>query len=106
AAAETSRNEMALRGAASRRYAESVFAIAKDGNNFDRWLEDVHTLASVFTDAGMKRFLDDPKTKPPEKEATLRKVLEGKVDPLAANLAILLLRRDHTGIAESLDREL
>jgi F-type H+-transporting ATPase subunit delta len=96
---------MALRGAASRRYAESIFAIAKDQNSFDRWLEDVATIRGLFTNADMRRFLDDPKPTPAAKEETLHKLLDGKVDPMAVNLAILLVRREHVGIAEYLERE-
>ena len=97
---------MALRGSVSRRYAEGVFAIAKDHSSFDRWLEDIGTIKSVFTDPTMKRFLDDPKSGQADQERVIRKLLDGKVDPLAINLAVLLIRREHTGTVEGLEREL
>ena len=97
---------MALRGAASRRYAESIFAIARDNNSYDKWLEDVATIRGLFVNADMRRFLDDPKPTPEAKEQTLHKLLDGRVDPMAANLAILLVRHEHVGMADALEREL
>ena len=97
---------MALRGAASRRYAESIFAIARDNNSYDKWLEDVAVIRGLFTNADMRRFLDDPKPTPEAKEQTLHTLLDGRVDPMAVNLAILLVRREHVNIAEALEREL
>jgi len=97
---------MPLRGAASRRYAESIFAIAKDQHSFDRWLDNMATLRALFTNSNMRRFLDDPKPTPQAKEQTLHTLLDGKVDPMAVNVAVLLVRREHVGITEALEREL
>src|SRR5689334_16651165 len=97
---------MALRGAASRRYAESVFAIARDNSSFDRWLEDVDVIRDLLTQPDMKRFLDDPKTSVTVKEEALRKLLDGKVDKLAVNLAVLLVRREQVNSVSHLARDL
>src|SRR5579883_1245664 len=97
---------MALRGTTARRYAESVFGIAKDQDSFDRWLDDVNTVANAFGNPEMARFLGDPKPGLTEKEAVVEKVLSGKVDKLALNLALLLVRREQAAAAPALEREL
>jgi F-type H+-transporting ATPase subunit delta len=94
-----------LRGAASRRYAESVFAIARDQDSFDRWLEDLATIREVFTNADMARFLADPKPSLSDKEAVVEKLLAGKVDRLALNTALLLIRREQGEAAAGVERE-
>ena len=96
---------MALRGSSARRYAESVFAIAKEQNSFDAWLDDLGTLRGVFTNPDMRRLLDDPKPSPADKEAVVQQVLHGKVDRLAVNLAILLIRREQVAAAAGIERE-
>ena len=94
-----------LRGTSARRYAEGVFAIAKDQNSFDRWLDDLGTVREVFTNPDMARLLADPKPSVSEKEAVVEKVLAGKVDRLALNTALLLLRREQASAASDLERD-
>jgi F-type H+-transporting ATPase subunit delta len=94
-----------LRGTSARRYAESVFAIAKDDSSFDRWLADLATIREVFTNPDMAGFLADPKPTLSEKEAVAEKLLAGKVDRLALNLALLLIRREHAGAAAQLQAD-
>lgn len=94
-----------LRGTAARRYAESVFAIAKEQNSFDRWLEDLATLRDLFTNTDMARLLADPKPSVSEKEAIVEKLLAGKVDRLTLNTALLLIRREQVDAAADLERD-
>ena len=94
-----------LRGTSARRYAESVFAIAKEQNSFDHWLEDLATVRDVFTNPDMARLLADPKSSASAKEAVVEKLLAGKVDRLALNTALLLIRRKHVGVASDLERD-
>ena len=94
-----------LRGTAARRYAEGVFAIARDQNSFDRWLGDLATIRETFINADMARFLADPKPSVSEKEAVAEKLLAAKVDRLALNMALLLIRREHAEAAAALERD-
>lgn len=94
-----------LRGTSARRYAESVFAIAKDANSFDRWLSDLATVREVFTNSDMVRLLSDPKPSVAAKEAVVEKVLAGKVDKLALNTALLLIRREQARAVPDLERD-
>lgn len=95
-----------LRGATGRRYAEGVFAIAKDEDSFDRWLADLATLTDVFTNPDMARFLADPKPSISDKEAVVEKLLAGKIDKLALNTALLLIRREQAEAMPLVQREL
>ena len=97
---------MALRGASSRRYAEGIFAIAREQNSFDRWLADLETLRSTFANADMASFLGNPRSSLSDKEAVAQKLLEGKIDRLAMNVALLLLRREQAEIIPGVEREL
>jgi F-type H+-transporting ATPase subunit delta len=94
-----------LRGTASRRYAESVFAIARDDDSFDRWLADLATIREVFTNPDMARLLADPKPSLSQKEAVVEELLAGKVDRLALNTALLLVRREHGEATPAVERE-
>jgi len=94
-----------LRGTAARRYAESVFGIAKDQNSFDRWLADLETVSDVFRNPDMAHFLADPKSSIADKEAVAEKILAGKVDKLALNTAVLLIRREQPEAVPAIERE-
>lgn len=94
-----------LRGTAARRYAEGTFAIAREANSYDRWLTDLDTIVSAFTQPMLARYLTDPKPAVAQKETVVRQVLEPRVNKLALNLALLLVRRAHTSSAAALRRE-
>ena len=94
-----------LRGASSRRYAESVFAIACDQDSFDRWSADLTTVGDVLTNPEMARFVADPRPSASDKEAVIEKLLAGKVDRLAINTALLLVRHKHADAAGNVARE-
>lgn len=94
-----------LRGAVARRYAEGIFAIARDHSSFDRWLADLETIRSALVNADMAQLLSDPKVTVAQREAVVSQVLTGKVDQLALNAASLLIRRGHTQAAAGVERE-
>ncbi|MGH2518392.1 MAG: ATP synthase F1 subunit delta, partial [Chloroflexota bacterium] len=94
-----------LRGTAARRYAEGTFAIARDANSYDRWLADLDTIVSAFSQPLLARYLTDPKPTLAQKETVVRQALEPRVEKLALNLALLLVRRGHTSSATALRRE-
>jgi len=96
---------MPARATSARRFAESVFDLAKEQNAFDRWLDDLETIRSTFTNPDMARFLADPKSTLADKEAVVVKLLEGKVDRLALNLARLLVQRELTETIAGIERD-
>ena len=95
-----------LRGTAGRRYAEGVFAIAKDQRAYDRWLADLAAIENVFSDSNMARFITDPKPAAQRKATVVEQLLRGRVDELALHLALILVRRGHAAAVPALRREL
>src|SRR5713226_380271 len=94
-----------VRGTTARRYAEGVFAIAKEQNSFDRWLADLATIREVVTNPDMARFLADPKPSEAEKKDVLERLLGGKVDRLALNTVLLLVERHQVEAVPTLERD-
>lgn len=88
-----------VKGAIARRYAEAMFDIALKQHAVDRTLEDVEALAEVFNHRTLMYLLSEPKVSAQRKEATLRKFLGDKVQPVSLNLALLLVER---GLAEAM----
>jgi F-type H+-transporting ATPase subunit delta len=90
---------VALRGAAARRYAEAVFAIAKESNSLDRWLQELQLVARLFGTAAAVSTLQDPKlTEADHKRIINEQLANQKVDPLVVNFLLLLVRRQRLGL--------
>ena len=81
-----------------RRYAQAVFEIALEGKELDQWQSDLRKIASLGEDAALIAWLDSPKFSFADKARLLADVLEG-VNPLALNLACLLVARGRFSIA-------
>ena len=89
---------MAGEEVAAKRYAQAVFAIARDAGTFDQWLLDLDALAALIANPGAADFLARGKVSAADKEAFLTSTLAG-LSPLAMNLARLLVRKDRTTLA-------
>ena len=86
-----------LKGPVARRYAEAVFEIGAQQETIDRWHDDLGTLAEYLGNRRLAFILKEPKIPYARKEAIMRDLLSGKVQPEALNLALLLVER---GLAE------
>lgn len=86
------------REAAANRYAQAVFAIARDDNAFDRWQADLATLRALAADPTAAAFLRSTKTDEASKFQLLERVLTG-AGPKALSFAKLLVRKHRTDIA-------
>ena len=80
------------RKAYARRYSQAVFEIAVKGQELDRWQSDLIKIASVGEDAAFAMLLESPKLHFNDKARLLSERL-GDIDPLALNLACLLVSR-------------
>jgi F-type H+-transporting ATPase subunit delta len=90
---------VALRGAAARRYAQAVFDIAKDTNSLDRWLNDLKVLSGIFGTPNAQAHLEDPRlTEEDQRRMVAQQLEKVKVDPLALNLLLMLVRRNRVGL--------
>ena len=82
-----------LKGATARRYAEAVFELGVEQNTVDRWLQDLRLIADYFSDHRLIFLLSEPNIQFPKKELIVKDLLDGKVQPGAIALALLLVER-------------
>ncbi len=92
------------RRASAKRHAQAVFQIALDRGELDRWLDDLDTLAATFEDPQFKSVLESPKVRLDKKLDLVRSQLAG-VNPLALNLASLLVAKGRVGITGDMASE-
>jgi F-type H+-transporting ATPase subunit delta len=76
----------------ARRYAQAVFEIALEAKELDRWQADLRKTASLAEDATFIALLESPKFNFDNKARLLSERL-GDINPLALNLAYLLVTR-------------
>lgn len=81
----------------ARRYAQAVFAIAREKNELDRWQSDLDRVAKLSADATVTALLENPKV-PFEAKARLLSGQLGDISPLALNLVYLLVTKGRLGI--------
>jgi len=75
-----------------KRYSQAVFKIALESNELDRWQSDLRKIASLAEDAALIAVLESPKFHFDDKAKLLSERL-GDINPLALNLACLLVTR-------------
>ncbi len=75
-----------------RRYAQAVFEIAQENNELDRWQSDLQKLVLAIDTAPFRDALESPKIPLPQKRGLLVQTLGG-INPLALNLALLLIEK-------------
>lgn len=90
--------------ALARRHAQAIFQIAVQQKTLDTWRSDLKKLAQILADEQVKHFWDNPRVRLDKKMAILKSLLEG-VNPLALNLAGLLMARGRLGIANDMVNE-
>jgi len=81
----------------ARRYAQAVFEIALEKKELDRWQADLQKIVGAVSDSTFMAALDSPKIKIEDKSRFLTKRL-GDINPLALNLALLLIARTGIGM--------
>ncbi len=85
------------RGVYTKRYAQAVFELALERKELDRWQSDLGKIASLAEDAALSAVLESPKFRFEEKAKLLSERM-GKINPLALNLAYLLVSRGRLGV--------
>jgi F-type H+-transporting ATPase subunit delta len=94
-----------LRGAIARRYASAVFDLGLRSETLDRWLADLQLIADAFDNRKLAFVLREPKIPFARKEHIIRELLGPRVQPLAVNLALLLVERERVDLARPVARE-
>ena len=87
-----------------RRYAQAAFELALERKELDRWQSDLKKIASLAEDATIVAFLESPKIHFESKVKLLSEQL-GDINPLALNLAYLLVKRGGFCWAGEIDDE-
>ncbi len=88
----------------ARRHAQAVFQIAREQDTLDKWQADLDEIASAFGDPDLGRVLESPRIRPDQKQELAGQRLAG-LDPLARNLASLLVSKGRVGLAGDITGE-
>jgi len=87
-----------------KRYAQAVFKLALEKGELDSWQASLRKIADITTDEKLVALLENPKLSFEAKKALLAELL-GKINPLALNLAYLLVHKDKLGIAGDISQQ-
>lgn len=87
--------------ASARRHAQAAFQIALERSELDMWRGDLKRISEAMEDPLLAAFLQSPKVPFEEKARILSQCLEG-INPLAMNLAFLLVAKGRLGIVEEI----
>jgi F-type H+-transporting ATPase subunit delta len=88
----------------SKRYAQAIFQIAKSNNDFEAWQRNLNKISALMLNSEFADVIDNPKFRFNQKEKIIRKLLKG-IDPLAINLALLLVLKNRLKYAGQIARE-
>jgi F-type H+-transporting ATPase subunit delta len=91
--------------AQSKRYAQAVFQIALQTNDFDRWLSDMKVLVSLEENQTVVQALETPIITTADKTRLLKDRFPG-VGPLAINLVGILIERGRLRLLAGIQKEL
>jgi F-type H+-transporting ATPase subunit delta len=87
-----------------KRYAQAAFKLALEKGELDSWQVSLRKIADITTDEKLVALLENPKLPFEAKKAFLAELL-GKINPLALNLAYLLVHKDKLGIAGDISHQ-
>jgi len=83
---------------AAKRYAQAAFDIAREKDEFDRWVDDLRAIVELAAQPGVVEMLASSRVPFEVKDRLLRSGLAG-VSPLALNLARLLVQKGRIAMA-------
>lgn len=92
------------RTVSGKRYAQAAFEIARERNELEEWRSSLMKMAQVIQDPKLVALLENPKLPFDFKQRLLEEQL-GKINPLAFNLACLLVAKGRLRIAEQVAGE-
>jgi F-type H+-transporting ATPase subunit delta len=92
------------RATSGKRYAQAAFKLALEKGELDSWQASLRKIADITTDERLMALLENPKLSFETKKAILVE-FSGKINPLALNLAYLLVHKDRLGIAGDISQQ-
>jgi len=87
-----------IREVAAKRYAEAILQIAGEAKRLVAWAADLQTIAAVLSHPQVAAMLESARM-PTTRKTELVESLLRELDPLALNLARLLVRRGRVALA-------
>jgi F-type H+-transporting ATPase subunit delta len=87
-----------------KRYAQAAFKLALEKGELDSWQASLRKIVDITTDEKLVALLENPKLPFEAKKALLAERL-GKINPLALNLAYLLVHKDRLGIVSDISQQ-
>jgi F-type H+-transporting ATPase subunit delta len=87
-----------------KRYAQAAFKLALEKGELDSWQASLRKIADITTDEKLVALMENPKLSFESKKALLAELL-GKINPLALNLAYLLVHKGRLGIAGDISQQ-
>lgn len=93
------------RAVSARRYAQAVFRIAQENEQFDEWADDLNLLADAAANEDVTALLNSPQIPQSRKIEIVDRLLGDSVGPLAKNLLGLLATRSVTTVVVSIRDE-
>jgi F-type H+-transporting ATPase subunit delta len=81
----------------AKRYAQAVFQMAKERNDFDKWSQDLAKVSLLSQDADFVNYMQNPKFSYEVKPRLLSNQLKG-INPLILNLVLLLTSKGKFGL--------
>lgn len=87
-----------------KRYAQAAFKLALEKSELDSWQASLRKMADLTTDERLVALLENPKLSFDTKKAILAEFL-GKINPLALNLACLLVHKNKLSIAGDISQQ-
>ncbi len=85
------------------RFAEAAFAVARDANQLDAWLDALEQASSVIENAAAGTFLTSPVAPPERKRAVLAELLPN-VPPTVHNFLAILTHRNQLELIPEIAR--
>ena len=87
-----------IRDVAAKRYAEAAHLIARENGTEEAWSDGLSAMSALYSNPQATAFFLNSQVPPKEKQALVRKTLEG-VQQGVLNLALILLRRGRSSLA-------
>jgi F-type H+-transporting ATPase subunit delta len=88
----------------AKRYAQAVFELALERNEFENWQEGLKKMADLTTDQKLMALLENPSLSFLAKKSLLQERL-GEIRPLVSNLALLLVGKGLLRLSRNLSQK-
>ncbi len=82
----------------ARPYAEAVFKLAKQGNNFADWSKMLEYASAIAADTTMQGLISDPNLQAADLEKTFLSVCEGKLNDDGKRMVRVLIDNNRLGV--------